>query len=180
MSVQAMARVWELDLPHAESFVLLALADHADHLGESIYPSIGLIAWKTGYSDRQVQRIITSLVTMHILVLVEEMKGRRSVYRMDLSAGRQKQPYLRQNVTPDKRHSYVTPDKMSPVTKGHSNGRQNVTPTPDIAMSPDPSVKPSYNRQYAAAAAAPDETKLTAREKMERMKADYEARMRNE
>jgi len=126
-----MARVWELDLPHAERLVLLALADHADHVGDNIYPSIGLIAWKTGYSSRQVQRIVKSLVLMEILCIVGEPEGRSTIYRMDLKAGTVKEPYLRQN---------VTPDKMSPLTKGHTKVRQNVTPTPDIAMSPKPSV----------------------------------------
>lgn len=134
MSVQAMARVWELDLPHSERLVLLALADHADHVGDNIYPSIGLIAWKTGYSSRQVQRIIKSLVDMEILCVVDQPEGRTTVYRMDLTAGTIKEPYLRQN---------VTPDKTSPLTKRPPKPRQNVTPTPDIAMSPKPSVKPS-------------------------------------
>lgn len=131
MSVQAMARVWDLDLPHAERLVLLAMADHADHIGDNIYPSIGLIAWKTGYGERQVQRIIKSLVKMEILCVVEQPIGRTTIYRMDLSAGTVKEPYPRQN---------VTGVKKSPVTKRQPEPRQNVTPTPDIAMSPKPPV----------------------------------------
>lgn len=141
MSVQAMGRVWELDLPHAERLVLLALADHADHVGDNIYPSIGLIAWKTGYSSRQVQRVIKSLIAMEILCVVEQPEGRSTVYRMDLKAGTVKEPYLRQN---------VRGDKMSGVTKRHPEARQNVTPTPDIAMSPKPLSKPSGNPKAAA------------------------------
>ena len=33
MSIKAMAVVWEAELPRPEKFVLLALADHADHEG---------------------------------------------------------------------------------------------------------------------------------------------------
>jgi hypothetical protein len=31
MSGKIMGQVWDLALPHAELFVLLAMADHADH-----------------------------------------------------------------------------------------------------------------------------------------------------
>lgn len=177
MSVQAMARVWDLDLPHAERLVLLALADHADHVGDNIYPSIGLIAWKTGYSSRQVQRIIKSLVQMEILCVVDEPEGRTTVYRMDLKAGTVKEPYLRQN---------VRGDKMSGVTKQHPQGGQNVTPTPDIAMSPEPSVKPSRTisggdtRERQNAAAAVDQnvvTRLVKECKLDRGMATTYARL---
>ena len=58
MSVKIMGQVWDLDLTHAQQTVLLAMADHADHDGAGVYPSLGLLAWKTSYSRRQVQRII--------------------------------------------------------------------------------------------------------------------------
>lgn len=151
MSVQAMARVWDLDLPHAERLVLLALADHADHVGDNIYPSIGLIAWKTGYSSRQVQRIIKSLIQMEILCVIDQPEGQTTIYRMDLKAGTVKEPYLRQN---------VRGDKMSGVTKRPPKPRQNVTPTPDIAMSPKPPVEPS--RTTRGGEAAPKEETATA------------------
>lgn len=166
MSVQAMARVWDLALPHAESFVLLAVADHADHLGDNIKPSISLIAWKTGYSERQVMRILHNLVELGILQIQDQRVGRPTVYQMDLSAGTPKRPYQRQN---------VTSDNQSPVTPSQGNQRQNVTsdkrrnvrgtpdiamsPTPDIAMSHKPSLtinKPSVKQQQQQQ--APDES----------------------
>jgi hypothetical protein len=55
MSVKVMGAVWDLDLPPAQKFVLLAYADHADHEGENVYPAIGLVSRKTGLSERQVQ-----------------------------------------------------------------------------------------------------------------------------
>lgn len=96
MSVKAMSRVWELQLHHAERLVLLALADHADHLGANIYPSIGLIAWKTGYSESQVRRIMQQLVTVGFLNVVRSGGGRgnATVYRFDLEAGTVKAPYV--------------------------------------------------------------------------------------
>ena len=64
MSVKAMAIVWEADLPRAEKFILLAMADHADHNGENIYPALSTIAWKTGYTNRAVVDIVGRLREM--------------------------------------------------------------------------------------------------------------------
>jgi hypothetical protein len=129
-----------MDLPHAEAWVLMALADHADHEGRNIYPGMGLVAWKTGYSRRQVQRIVNALQAKGILVLEAINVGKYGTnrYRIDWSACTFKQPY-RSDVTSDMVSSgqNVTSDKKTPplVTKRHSAS--------DIAMSPKPSVKPS-------------------------------------
>src|SRR5258706_2577670 len=111
MSVKIMGLVWDLDLPHHQQSILLAMADHADHEGNRVFPSVGLVAWKTGYSPRQVIRVIKELVAIGLLVLVDERKGRSKGYSINISAGKVKEPY---RATPDKmsdgvRHSYVTP-----------------------------------------------------------------------
>ena len=58
MSVRAMGAVWALKIPPADKLVLLAMVDHADDEGKRIHPSVELISSKTGYSDRQVRRIV--------------------------------------------------------------------------------------------------------------------------
>lgn len=145
MSGKISGKVWDLDLPHAEMLVLLAMADHADHEGNNVYPSIGLIAWKTGYSERQVMRIQQKLRDEGLLVAVRERQGFVTVYRINTNAGKPKPEYApltkrhpRQNVTGDK----VTDE-----------GSQNVRGTPDIAMSDETSVKPSIKRQGKRATA---------------------------
>lgn len=55
------ARVWESDLPPNLKIVLLAIVDHADDDGRNAYPSQETIARKTGYSVRQVKRIVAEL-----------------------------------------------------------------------------------------------------------------------
>jgi len=65
-SVRVMAQVWELDLPEAQKFVLLAFADHANDDG-LCFPSIPRIAWKCGFSVRQVQRITAILRKVGLL-----------------------------------------------------------------------------------------------------------------
>lgn len=112
MSVKAMSRAWELDLPHAERLVLLAMVDHADHEGRNIYSSISLIAWKTSYSERQVQRSIRALVDAGILVLEAAGGGRgtTNVYMIDLEAGTLKPPFNRGGDSPTR--------AMTPQQKG--------------------------------------------------------------
>jgi len=56
-----MGLVWELDLNPNHKLTLLAYADHADHMGKNIFPSVSLISFKTGYSERSVQRITREL-----------------------------------------------------------------------------------------------------------------------
>lgn len=136
MSVKVMGKVWDLELPHNQLLVLLAMADHADHDGSKVFPSIGLIAWKTGYSEKQVHRIQRELVKLGILVEVNRTQGKSVLYRIETEKGTEKKPY-----TP---RQYVTPDKMSVQTFDTINPSQNVPTTPDMA-SPVSSAEPSLN-----------------------------------
>ena len=70
MSGKVSGMIWDLDLPHSQAWVLLAMADHADHEGNNVFPSVDLIAWKTNYSERQVQRIVKQLRDGKILIPV--------------------------------------------------------------------------------------------------------------
>ena len=60
--------VWFLDIPQNEKYVLLSYADHADHEGNHVHPGLDLIAWKTGYTSRNVQKIIEKLKAKGILI----------------------------------------------------------------------------------------------------------------
>lgn len=139
MSGKISGGVWDLDLPQNKMLVLLAMADHADHEGNKVFPSMGLIAWKTGYSVRQVQRIVHELENDKILVLKSAPEGDVKTYSINLSAGKNKPPRLKEN-TPD---TNVTPDIVvspPPLT-------QSCHPTPDIVVSPKPSGKRQGKRQ---------------------------------
>src|SRR3990172_1727444 len=81
VSVKIMGQVWDLELPYTEKLVLLAYADHSDHEGRNIYPSVNLIAEKTGYSERHVQRITRELQKKKLLILEGEGKGGRNLTR---------------------------------------------------------------------------------------------------
>lgn len=117
MSVKVMGRVWELDLPANEKFVLLALADHADHDGNNVFPGLELIAFKTGYTTQQVRRIERKLEKRGILIAVNRKPGKRIEYRIDTNIG----------VTRERLHTI----KMSPPTE--SNPLHSDTSTPYIS-----------------------------------------------
>jgi hypothetical protein len=136
MSAKIFGLAWELELPHAEKFVLLALADHADHDGNNVFPSIALVAWKTEYSERQVQRVMKKLEARGLLVREQDGGlGPRSTtrYRINLDVGKFRE-------RPNKG------DKMSPLThrnpppKGDNSQPVRVTfatAKGDTAMSPE-------------------------------------------
>jgi DnaD/phage-associated family protein len=130
MSVKAMGMVWELDLSQRDLIVLLALADHADHFGGNVYPSLGLIAWKVGVSERTVQRSVSKLVKMGVLES-QPRPGKTTVYVLKLDRCPKKQPYLADNP-----RQSATPDKLSPLT----HQPKSVRGTPDTAVSPEPSI----------------------------------------
>lgn len=86
--------VWELDLPHEQLLVLLSLADNADHWGRKCFPGVALTAWKCGYSNRQVQRVLQRLREKGIIEAVaRELGGRRPTeYALHLERGPKKEP----------------------------------------------------------------------------------------
>src|SRR5258708_1790836 len=138
MSVKYMAYGYEwVFSTSSEREVYMAMADHADQLGENIRPSIGLIAWKLDVDERTVRRNIKKLREKGILICVKDnaRNGSPNHYKIDATQGVKKEVYrVGQNVQGTESEA----DKMSRV------GRTPLSPTgSDIAMSYDPSL----NRQ---------------------------------
>lgn len=148
-----MGQAWDLDLPASKLLVLLAMADHADHNGNNVYPSVELIAWKTGYSESQARRIMKSLVKDEILS-AQLRPGRTTLYSLHLDKGKLKEPFKRSNTgfQIDTPSTAMTPQGL------HSYD----TPTPSIAMTPEPSFEPSLNLSAKKTAIKPRATKSTA------------------
>jgi hypothetical protein len=145
MSVKVMGEVWDLELPHAERLVLLALADHADHQGAGARPSVPLLAWKTGYSERQVQRVLDKLEAAGLICPEGDMKGGRGrtvCYRVVTTNGVKKSPFREKgdNMSPFRGQNgdIMTPidDKKGDISSGKG----------DIAMSPEP-IEPKKERE---------------------------------
>ena len=134
MSVKFMAAVWDLALTQSEAWVLMAYADHADHQGRNIKAGIELIAYKTGFSERQVQRITHKLAADKILVAQTPGNGRGKVaeWRIDLDAA----PRKGDMVSP-----FPPTDEPERVTPEPERVTQRVTSEAlkgDTAMSPEP------------------------------------------
>jgi len=101
-----MSQVWEIELVHAQQSVLLAMADHSHDDGSHVYPGVPYLAWKTGYSERNIQRILRELEEAGLIVAEERLLGGKGCavgYRLELGKGVKKSPYQsrgRQIVTP--------------------------------------------------------------------------------
>lgn len=94
MSIKLMSQVWEKELNHSEQAILLAMADFADDDGRNCYPSYKRLAWKTGYSERQVARIIKGLCAQGILSIARESTQHQSThYWIRLDKARNKEPF---------------------------------------------------------------------------------------
>lgn len=124
MSVKIMGLVWDLDIDRDEKYILLAYADHADHEGGNIRPSVDLIARKTGVSKRTVQRHTRSLQDAGYLIPEGGQKGGRG------RTARWRIP--------------IKGDKLTPIPiKGDNQSTERVTSTTlkgDIAVSPESSL----------------------------------------
>ncbi len=85
MSVKIMGAVWDAPLPTTQKFVLLALADHADHEGGNIFPAVATIARKCNLTERGVQKAIRALVKAGLLILERQGNGRKTnLWRIDV------------------------------------------------------------------------------------------------
>lgn len=96
MSIKFMAKVYELAVDTDTREILLALADHADDEGYSVFPSIARVAWKIGdgklnkdgeyKNTRTVQRRIKYLQSIGALVELRRPGFHRATeYGLDLS-----------------------------------------------------------------------------------------------
>jgi hypothetical protein len=145
----------------------MALADHADDEGGSIFPGLALVAWKTGYSKRNVQRIINALVEKGILVLEDENFGRWGTnrYRINWEACPQKAPLSRGRTSrPSDNMSSGGSDNVSKRDDNVSKRDDILSVGSDIPMSPKPSGKPSSKPTSNRGGEAPPTTRSANQE----------------
>ena len=139
MSAKIVGEVWGLKLPREQKYVLLSLADHADHEGCHVFPSVGLLAWKTEYSERQIRRVMGELESAGVIVPTNRRDGEVTEYRIDLSQVPRKEPRTSKrgrpasaNKTPNiSAQAGKTPDTVTgvkPKTPDIMTGDKNKTP----------------------------------------------------
>ena len=133
-----MAQVWELDLPPNEKFLLQSLADHADDNGEHIHPSVARLVWKTGWSERTVQRLLRKLEATEILEPVAYAQGGYGMatdYRINIEKGVKLAPFVPAGA----------PARVSSVTTRVTSTTDTVSP---VAPQPsEPSLQPSVEEE---------------------------------
>lgn len=93
MSGKLAVQVYELELTPAERDVLLAMALNANDDGSECRPGVRLLAWRTGYTERHVQRTLRDLETKRILVVTDRPLSKPVVYKIVLSAGTKKKAF---------------------------------------------------------------------------------------
>lgn len=96
MSSVAITWAWkQTHLKPNQKYVLIACAEFAGMRGEGIYPGVVRLAAMTGYSDRQVTRVLAELVDLGVLVVKQEGgwtkagKGQATEYEMPVYPSQQ-------------------------------------------------------------------------------------------
>lgn len=147
-----------------ELLTILKLADNAHDDGSHVYPSVQTVAEKTHQSPRTVQRHLQAMLENGWLVLTR--KGGRG-------PGDSNEYRIPVELLPDNLPTRVTnchPSKGSVrVTSSHKKGDK--TPLKgDTAMSPEPSIEPSYLEPSAREARprAVDKSKKQTRKTQDR------------
>jgi hypothetical protein len=180
MSVKIMGAIWDLDLPHELAWTLMAYADHADHDGRNCYPGNKLIAYKTGYSERTVQRCTAALVLRGILT-VERAGGRghTTVYRIHLACAPLKTPAVAipdaeigkgDILAPYSKTETEEPERVTSATERVTSATERVTSGTekgDTAMAPQPSltvIEPSLEPSGTARACDPEKWSIFCQE----------------
>jgi hypothetical protein len=144
MSIRLMTGVWDLDLEFNKAWVLMALADSAHDDGTRCFPGVERIAYKTGYSKRQVRRVLQGLRDDGLIEPVAFLgggRGRATEYELHLEKGDKKAPFVKEDIS-----ERVTPRDVNPDATGQKDAIA-VAPQPSVTII-EPSEEPSvYTRE---------------------------------
>lgn len=130
MSVIWMSLVFYVNPDYCDTYeksVLIALADHANGEGKSIYPSVAHLAWKCSMSARGVQKIIDRLCEKRLLKIVKNGGGSRAnTYALNSDA------IKAISVNPDDKPWKKTGEPDSPPDTGEPDSPRAVNPVRTI------------------------------------------------
>ena len=135
MSYRLQPLIWNTDMKPSQRFVMLALVDYADDNGQNIYPSIETLSRKTGYSERNVQRILKSLEDEGLILIVGRSKYGTIRITLNLPAIQERKAV--EDDTPTDDNLSQINDKMSQINDKMSQSYDK--------MSPDPLLNPLIN-----------------------------------
>ena len=130
MSVRIMSMVFDnQELSSTEKLVMLALADHANDEGKSIYPSQDRLAMKTGLSRETINRHVKRLIQKGIIRKIGYRGDRANVLEVEIVVeslltrcdGESHLP--QEGVTED--HTRCDGESQAGVTEDHTNHHIN-------------------------------------------------------
>jgi hypothetical protein len=141
--------------------VLHAMADHSDHDGRNIYVGTAKLAWKTGYSERHVLRIVARLLERGVVALdyPDKRPGKLNPFHIEWMACVWKAPLepkkmgrparvlgkVHDNMSPTFQE---VPDKMSPtLEKVHDISGESIGHPDGKYMTQEPKVHDSATRE---------------------------------
>ena len=73
--IEAMSRIWDVELRPTRKLVLLALADEINDASRTVAPSINVIAQKVCVSRSQAQRIVHGLIEAGLVSVIGNIDG---------------------------------------------------------------------------------------------------------
>lgn len=79
MSIAIVRAVRAIDLPGVDKAILVAYAEHASDDGTRSFPSVEMLVWETGFSERTVRDVIGRLVSEGLLISETSTTGGRGV-----------------------------------------------------------------------------------------------------
>jgi hypothetical protein len=96
MSAKHLGEVFQLDLPHEDAWILMALANHADKDGKNAYPSVARLQHETGYSLRKVTAALARLQAAGIIECSEHnvSSGRPNIWSLHLDRAPRKPAFM--------------------------------------------------------------------------------------
>lgn len=155
MSILAMTKVYASGLNRSQKAIALAYADHAHDDGSHIYPSVGYMAWKTGYSERAVQTLTKELVETGVLVPTGSGPAGTNKYRMDFDRLPIRQPFggdVCEATNAPKGAKGGAETAPPPTQKGAKGGAEIAPPPAEFA--PEPSYNHHLNHHNDVVAAS--------------------------
>jgi DNA-binding MarR family transcriptional regulator len=142
MSYRLQPLIWNTDMKPSQRFVMLALVDYADDNGQNIYPSIETLSRKTGYSERNVQRILKSLEDEGLILIVGRSKYGTIRITLNLPAIQERKAV--EDDTPTDDNLSQINDNLSQINDKMSQINDKMSQSYD-KMSPDPLLNPLIN-----------------------------------
>lgn len=137
MSIEQTRLVWKYNFTRPQQTVVLAYAEHADRRGRNMFPSVERIAFKTGYSARQVRRILAGLRAQGFMKIERPAQRHRpATYFFDWKCVQPKPDYLAQRA----RCASSAPGSWQPPLPGFEERAGKIyyaTSLPRIVAEPD-------------------------------------------